>query len=380
MNEKAHRLTTRLALEVVASLQPGSWSPAAEAAIVEEAAQTDYYQDLEFVNVRAQRDDPHASGPRPDQDQAHTVTDFKSHTAFNHFLDIRKGPGRFDDYDGYSYRCGSAQQNEVQLARDVSGGWGRWIAELAGFKVDEGIAYWLNDEYVHVPGEKWYRRCSPAAERYSCFRDLHVYDSSRAETLARFPLAQDAGETGTGIPYSVFFPVDNLARYWYAEFLKHPKQVKYLGPVMHALQDASIPHHAAGCMGNWHVEYENALDAFAEKHFPQPEFLEQVRTRVQQWRLRPVGRLPARLTPRDGRRVPSLKWKVQDLVTWLALQAHQAYVHAYGEFKNGFKADVVSQNRLLTLAVAASALVLIKARQSSSPGGRKLLRGETGLV
>ena len=49
-------------------------------------------------------------------------------------------------------------------------------------------------------------------------------------------LGSDPGEPGTGVPYSVFFPVDNLARYWYGAFLKRPERVKYLGPIMHALQ------------------------------------------------------------------------------------------------------------------------------------------------
>jgi hypothetical protein len=361
MNAHAHRLTTRLALEAAAALAPGIWSGRAGAAIERAAVRTDEVEDLEFVNVKVGRDDPHARRARPGADRAHTQTDQRSLTAFNHFLDIRKGAGLFDDYDGYSYRRGAACRDEYQSAREVGGGWGRLAAEAAGFKVDEGIAYWFNDEYVHVPGERWYRRCSRAAERYSCFQDAGLYDSARAEVLARFPLASDPGEPGTGVPASVFFPVDNLARYWYGEFLKHPGRVSYLGPVLHALEDASIPHHAAGCMGNWHVEYENALDAVADQYAQTPAFLAGVRARVRSWLRRPAGRRPARLTPGTRRQVPALGWAVEDTVTWLALQAYFAYVNTYRRFQRGFKPDAASQRHLLGLAAAAGALVLIQA-------------------
>jgi hypothetical protein len=371
MNEKAHRLTTRLALEVAATLQAGIWSGRPAEKIIAEAAQTDYYQDLEFVGVKAGLDNPHDPQPRPAADQAHTLTDQRSNTAFNHFLDIRKGQGAFDDYDGYSYYRGSAHREQYQRAQEVSSGWGRLAADLTGFKVDEGIAYWLNDEYVHAPGQAWYQRCSPAAERYSFFRDRQLYGSARAEALARFPLANDPGEPDRGIPYSVFFPVDNLARYWFGRFLKFPGQVKSLGPVMHALQDASIPHHAAGCMGNWHVEYENALDEFAQSQMGAPGFGQEVRTLVQRWLRRPAGRAPAPLTLRHRQLVPNLAWQVEDTVTWLALQSYFEYVHTYGQFKRGWQIHAESLKRLVALAAGASALVLIKARKKGRMPRRK---------
>jgi len=369
MNELGHRLTTRLALDVAVRMQAGMWSGKAAEKIAAEAAQTDYYQDLEFVDVNGSLDNPHDRRPHPAPDLAHSLTDQKSQTAFNHFLDIRKGPGQFDDFDGYSYYRGSARHEQYQQARDVSGGWGRLAAEMTGFKVDEGIAYWLNDEYVHVPGQRWYQRCSPAVERYSFFQEQQLYDSARAEGLARFPLACDPAEPNTGIPYSVFFPVDNLARYWFARFLGSPRHVKSLGPVMHALQDASIPHHAAGCMGNWHVEYENALDGFAERNVKTGKLTLEVQAAVQRWLQQPEVGLPVPLTRSDRRRVPALAWPVQDTVTWLALQAYFEYVHTYRNFEKGFEPDERSLKHLVTLAAGASALVLIKARKLSSPLG-----------
>lgn len=46
-----------------------------------------------------------------------------------------------------------------------------------------------------------------------------------------------------------------MARYWYGRFLETNDPLD-LGPVLHAIGDASIPHHAAGYLGNWHQAYE----------------------------------------------------------------------------------------------------------------------------
>ena len=73
---------------------------------------------------------------------------------------------------------------------------------------------------MHAPGQPWYRHCSPSIERYSFFYEKGIYRSLEEESRARFPLADSTGERGKGIPYSIFMPVDNMARYWYEEFLR----------------------------------------------------------------------------------------------------------------------------------------------------------------
>lgn len=361
MNEISHALTATFAVQTARQIAGLAVSERGALELVRVCAQTDHFEDVEFVGVAGARDNPHARGPRQQPDQAHTVTDRKSHTAFNHFLDLKKGLGIFDDYDGYAYFRGSAHTEEFQKAQEITGGWGNLAARLTGFKVDEGLNYWFNNEYVHAPGQKWYRACSPALERYSFPEDLGIYPNRRAENLARFPLAAGMGGNDQGIPYSVFFPVDNLARYWYARFQANPKTVEHLGPVLHAVQDASIPHHAAGYNGNWHIEYENALDLEAPKFCRSPAFAAEIGRWLKKWQRHdpkpPVGALRRR----DRLRSPAVNWSIPSLVTWMAWNAYYEYEYTYHHFKRGFKIVPASLKHLYTLAAGVSILVLVKA-------------------
>ena len=88
--------------------------------------------------------------------------------------------------------------------------------------------YWFNDEYVHALCHSWYRGCSPSVERYSF---PTRYQTVREELAARFPVAASTGSRRKGIPYSVFMPVDNMARYWYGRFVA-TRDPRALGPVM----------------------------------------------------------------------------------------------------------------------------------------------------
>lgn len=47
-----------------------------------------------------------------------------------------------------------------------------------GQRVDEALNWWLNDEYVHAPGQPWYRGCSPSVERYSSHEPLFKADAT----------------------------------------------------------------------------------------------------------------------------------------------------------------------------------------------------------
>ncbi len=258
MQGTGHKKVTKKAFDLLRDIDASNPLLRNQGDVIREAWKVDDYEDLEFVDVEggwlgdSGRDDPHDSSAWDDDDVAHYQYGDRVFTAFNHFIDIKKGVGIFDDYDGYSYRKGSASRDEYQDADDVAEGfWEELFASLSGKEVDEGINWWFNDEYVHAPGQPWYRGCSPAIERYSFPEDKGIYSSKEAELKERFPLASSIGHSGQGIPYSVFMPVDNMARYWYMSFTKTYKPVE-LGPVMHAIQDASVPHHAAGYMGNWH--------------------------------------------------------------------------------------------------------------------------------
>ncbi len=368
---ESHRRLTEYSLNLIREINKGSIFYQARQDIIDEVAEPDNYRDLEFVDVESLqysggRDDPHVKTVADNDDVPRYDTQGFIFAAFNHYIDIRKGPGLFDDYDGYSYMKGSASRNQYQNAWDAKDDWKiELVAKLTGHKkVDDGIAYWFNDEYVHAPGMKWYRGCSPSIERYSFPRDKKTYATVEDEAVARFPLADSTGKSGKGIPYSVFLPLDNLARYWYIVFLyANPGKMNVpalFAPVLHAIQDAIVPHHGAGCNGNWHNRWENTFEENLETWLSQEEFKRDAQALYVGWR---QNRIPAPipLKPDDWKQAPSINWTIDQLVTWLAICSCREYEHTYNLFKDGYKVDLDCCKRMARTATAMALLVYDKA-------------------
>jgi hypothetical protein len=228
-------------------------------------------------------------------------------------------------------------------------------------KIDAVINKYFTDYYVCAPGSsKWYiyGKCSPSLERYSFYKDKGVYNSKEEENKARFPFKQG------GYSHSVFMPVDNLARYWYNQF-KKTMNLKDLGPVMHAIQDASVPHHAAGYHGNWHGKYENDYQSKIKDWLENSSFIKDVNNLVKQWN-REDASPPNTLKKNDWKKTPARNWRIDHLVTWVALNAYREYDTAHNHFKNGYKLNVSSMKKLAKIELAMSALVLIKASSEVS--------------
>jgi len=338
--------------------------------LAEYAVDTDRMRDLEFVDVDLGKDDPHANDLLEDSDEAHYTESGKELTAFNHFIDIKKGPGLFDDYDGYSYNKGSASHDEFQDAsdatevEDVKTFFAEILSRITGMKIDEGLNWWLNDEYVHASCHPWYRNCSPSLDRYSFPGDRGEYATVREELAKRFPRADSMGGSGKGVPYSVFMPVDNLARYWYGQATASAS-FRGFGRVLHAVQDASVLHHATGYMGNWHSEYEHDLDEAMDYLLGESGFTSDVIERVEAWN-REDPAPPTVLGHDEWSLTPAKNWRTDRLVTWLALHAYKHYEERYMRFRDGYSRDPESIRELAVLAVAMSVLVMIKAHEETS--------------
>jgi hypothetical protein len=322
----------------------------------EKCKTTDDMHDVEFVDVDMGKDDPHVNEYLEDSDEAHYTESVdidgilevsENFTAYNHFIDIKKGPGIFDDFDGYSYNRGSARSGQYEA--------------MLGLKIDAAIMYYFNDEYVHSPGQEWYRNCSPAVFRYSYFSDRGTYTSKYQELAKRFPRADNTGTTGKGIPYSVFMPVDNLGRYWYERYLLSG-DVSCLGKVLHAVQDCTIPQHVTCYTGNWHREYESRLADQVPVYKETPEFRTNAINYFNQWN-RNDPNPPAHITMNDINRIPALNWRIDHLITWVALHAYNSYVHTYNKFSDGFTQNIANMQYLLDIGGAMSMLVLKKASE-----------------
>jgi hypothetical protein len=332
--------------------------------------QTDDVKDLTLIDVEM--------GPLGEESWPHQMESGHNFSSFNHFIDIKDGPGEFDDFDGYSYRNGSAHTDEFERAEEeTTGSMATVFATLSGFKVDEGLmGYWYNDEYVARDSNR-----SPCLEAYSFPKEMGLYAENKAELKKRFPLAHCVGGDGLGVPYSVFMPVDNLARYWYERFLSS-HDVRALGPVLHAIQDASVPHHAAGYLGNYHSSYENFLDRLLR---PSAKDLEADPTLKARDPVPDATSLfniwcqtdsdpPGSLHQGDENRTPALNWRIDHLVTWMALHAYRVYSDTFRHFR-AFGGDIIPSCldmfrrseeeiwQLVTRATAMSALVLEKAQR-----------------
>ena len=374
----AHQVTTQLAFVLLGEINSTFPLLPYKDTVANESVETDRKRDLEFVDVEGGvgnggRDNPHKDETWAIDDKHHYKEGEYFLTTFNHFIDIKKGPGKFDDFDGYSYEHGSAKKDQYQRAEEalqdpiehiilyfVNEFLAAWPF-LPTVKVDEGLNWWLNDEYVHCPGHPWYRGCSPSVERYSYYTDKGIYTSIEAEAKKRFPLANSTGASGKGIPYSVFIPVDNMARYWFASY-EIEKIPECLGPVMHAIQDASIPHHAAGYNGNWHCRYEKDLNRKLYEWVadPDPAFRDDVRSLFGQW-MNEDSSPPTILNQNDWNKIPCINWRIDMLVTWLALNAYHAYDTVYDHFRNGYLVNEPSMKDLTEKAIAMSMLALYKA-------------------
>lgn len=370
----SHQKTTSQTFDVLSELDETNPYLSEKDKISKEAEKVDDYEDLELVDVQGGifghgRDDPHTISSGEVGDEARYRLRGYCFTALNHFIDIKKGSGYFDDYDGYSYYRGSGSKDEFQNANEIADSLlTQLLAGVTDKKVDEGLNWSLNDEYVHVPGNPWYIGCSPAVERYSYFQDKRQYSNKEDELLARFPLAASTGQTGKGIPYSIFMPLDNMARYWYEVFINYREPI-YLnrcihpvGPVMHAIQDASIPHHTAGCIGNWHSKYETDLESYLDSWFADSAFNEGVKELYKQWNRVDLNP-PNHLNISDWDKLPAINWRIDHLVTWIALNAFREYDQTYNHFRNGYQFDHHSAKRLTQMAISMGMLVLQKIRQ-----------------
>lgn len=373
MNGSTHRQITAKAIEFLMKelgtdfAINGKMLSDHSGAIQEQNSATDRFKDFEFVDVEGHyntgRDNPHKDDSNAVDDEANNSSYLgHEYTSFNHFIDIKKGPGIFDDYDGYSYAYGSASHEQHE--------------EVFCHLVDKVVMNWVNDEYVHIPGSEYYQNCSPAAWNYSFPDGLNKHHDKYSELKNRFPLATYMGGTGKGIPYSVMMPVDNLGRFWYETFILSGDLVD-LGPALHAIQDASVPHHATGYLGNDHVAYENALESYFNDFANTTEFREKTLSLFCQWH-KSEGSVPLTMIYEDDYdKVPNTSWRIDMLITWVAFRAYRAYSDTYGGFSSFSGIKKENAQELLTTACAMSMLMLVKAKaefEASIPPDHRRVR------
>ena len=419
MNPTSHRAVTLAAVECLADLEPRNGStrkrfiisgtdislPSKKKILALANSQTDghapeyngkKYKEYDFRNEMSYidingagtatddaLDDPHHDKWFESPDKCEKSGIGSSFAAYNHFIDIGKGKGTYNDYDGYSYHKGSGSVNEYETLHDAvpyftGDGFLNGINTVLKLvtnscKVDEALAWYFNDSNVEYPGSKWYCNCSPALWNYSYPLDKYTKYS---EMEKRFPWGKYGTEAyrrnkNKCVPWSVFMPVDNLGRYWYETFMLS-REYWDLGPVLHAVQDACVPHHAAGHMGNYHAKYEKFLESYLhDKDTGNTSWSKikayryEAETKYKKFCY--MGARPKSLTYPQGlqKEEPNLSWTVDEIITWAAFNAYYEYVNTYNSFKsfkNAKSLDNASAQKLFVLSLALSMLILKKAQ------------------
>jgi len=329
-----------------------------------ESVSPDFFKDLVWVDVDFSPDDPHTISLFKDDDRAETSSKddmflgtmftlvgspHANFTSCNHFINIGSyGKSRFDDYDGYSYKFVKEEGHQYQTSKG-----------MLGKALDEGINWYYGDSYVHAPGQEWYDGSSPSVERYSF---PTKYPDKIEEFRDRFPMAKNVGSEGCGVPYSVFMPVDNMARYWYERFLATGDPLD-LGPLMHAIGDAGVPHHAAGYVGNWHQYYEPGMKDIVLDVIGSKSDKDRIMKIVESWD-RIDNNAPDSLAPDDYDKTPAINWSIENLTTWMALHAYRQYIKDYEPYFLTNRTGIIFPEKareLVILGTAMNVIVLKKA-------------------
>lgn len=155
----------------------------------------------------------------------------------------------------------------------------------------------------------------------------------------------------------MFMPVDNMARFWFYHY-RAKRAPAELGLALHAVQDASIPHHAAGCMGNWHEQYENKLhERFLEWKVKSNPRGSAYSNAVFLWKNRHD------FNATDAFTVPTYSRRIDALVTQLAHRAYKAYKDVYGGFADGYTPNATSMDSLLDDALVATLVSITAATE-----------------
>lgn len=327
-----HRTVTKKAFRALEALLPGVELTLGEYDDTAAAnSNTDRLEDLLFMAGNVEIDQFFTGGNVIGIEPTYTVFG-KNTTAFNHFIDIRKADllgqsrGVVDDFDGYSYRRGSASMNEYEPLSNAAYefGLGKDALEATNLKTDQAFAKFLGQ-----PGS---RVVTPLDGNYSDVLQKYSYHS---ENTPQIPFADEMRlrfpET---IDHAVFMPLDQFGRYWHERFVRLGN-LEDLGRMMHAVQDASVPHHAAGCMGNYHSDYEMQLAKLAGYWCcHDTDFEAAHRRNVLAW-CRWDDSPPETLSVGDWGLVPAINWRMDHLITWLALNAYRYYAQVFNHFRDG---------------------------------------------
>ncbi len=147
-----------------------------------------------------------------------------SFTTFSHFINV-KNPGFAWQFSGYYY--GWVEQNQP--------------CSNAGFE-DRLANFFAGNSKGRVDIDK--------SEAFTIYKDPLLPTISDKQYRDHFDQR---------IRHVHFWPLTNLANYWLQKFVGEPRgadgrhyNIAWIGPVLHAAGDSTVPYHAAGLSGCEH--------------------------------------------------------------------------------------------------------------------------------
>lgn len=170
-----------------------------------------------------------------------------SFTVFSHFLNIRSPRSLYPE-EGYHFG---------------------WVRANTSCSVDRNADdIWANFFVDHAAGKFDIKK----SDAYKYYKHPRLKGVTEAE------LAQNFNQD---IEHIHFWPITNLATYWYNEFQNSPAgrdfkplNLYHFGPVLHAAADTTVPFHAVGLSGCGHGLFEEGVNgSYKSELFYDPELV-----------------------------------------------------------------------------------------------------------
>ena len=152
VNKKGHRSTMRAVIDMFEQRYGDTVLVLLKDYIAGMCAYTDDLQDVEFIDVETGRDNPHkkscptrttsrpsstAAARSPRSTTSSTSAGVRASSTTTTATTTPRVPGTW-----------ASTRRRLELASECDE---EFVAWITGYKVDEGIMFWFNDEYVHAP-------------------------------------------------------------------------------------------------------------------------------------------------------------------------------------------------------------------------------------
>ncbi|MBT4836345.1 MAG: hypothetical protein HON94_03260 [Methylococcales bacterium] len=189
------------------------------------------------------------------------------------------------------------------------------------------------DYRYHTKDPRWWANIDTYAKYYLYNLQLHEKDFNSTEAHYRQGSHSTIGKHYEDFQNIAWQPIDNLAKYWYDQFILDPS-LEMIGFTLHAVGDVAQPHHVWVSSSNSHAGWEGWIEDYYDEY--QLSAHEKVSKIIGEY---------------------DTEWPVRDILTHTA---GIAYEHPEVLYNRDTKTRVAASNILIPHAVASAVTVLTK--------------------